>query len=71
MYILDLKLFGPAYSGLEYDYRGLCHVYETLSDRDNLEKYVEIMQDWRVLRAENEEGQVCSILKMEKVIMGL
>ena len=27
---LGLKLFGPGYSGLEYDYRGLLRIYQEL-----------------------------------------
>jgi len=54
---INLKLFGPAYSGLDYDYRGLCHVYEQLEDITNLLKYSDISENWRVLRAENEEGR--------------
>lgn len=54
---INLKLFGPAYSGLEYDYRGLCHVYEELEDRENLLKYTDTTENYRVLRAENEEGR--------------
>lgn len=58
LFFVDLKLFGPAYSGLEYDYRGLCNVYEKLEDRENFLKYQDITENWRVLRTENEEGRV-------------
>lgn len=54
----DLKLFGRAYSGLEYDYRGLIHIYEVLDDHDNYIKYNNMMEDWRALRSEVEDEQV-------------
>lgn len=54
----DLKLFGRAYSGLEYDYRGLIHIYEVIDDHDNYIKYNNKMEDWRALRTEVDNEQV-------------
>jgi tetratricopeptide (TPR) repeat protein len=48
-----LRLFGATYSGLEYDYRGLCHVYEEIGDTDKYFEYANVLEDWRHLRAEN------------------
>jgi len=44
------QLFGPSYSGLEYDYRGLIQVYQMTT---NFEKFIEftgVLQDWKILR---------------------
>lgn len=49
-----LKLFGQTYSGLEYDYRGLLHVYEELSDNFNYRKYSDILDEWRILRSDEK-----------------
>lgn len=49
-----LKLFGQTYSGLEYDYRGLLHVYEELHDNDNFVKYCDILDEWRILRSDEK-----------------
>lgn len=56
--LTDLKLFGRAYSGLEYDYRGLIHIYEVIDDHDNYIKYNNMMEDWRALRTEVDNEQV-------------
>lgn len=53
-----LKLFGESYSGLEYDYRGLCHVYESLEEIDKYLEYHEILETWKVLREGREEESV-------------
>ncbi|CAB0006437.1 unnamed protein product [Nesidiocoris tenuis] len=45
-----LKLFSEAYSGLEYDYRGLIHVYTHLNQMDNAEGYLRIIEQWKRLR---------------------
>lgn len=36
---IGLKLFGPGYSGLEYDYRGLIRVYQETQDWTNFFSY--------------------------------
>lgn len=53
-----LRLFGESYSGLEYDYRGLCHIYELLNDLDKYLEYSRILDNWRNLRRRNEELEV-------------
>ncbi|KAB0793914.1 hypothetical protein PPYR_13534 [Photinus pyralis] len=47
---ISLKLFGVFYSGLEYDYRGLIHVYTELNDIPNMLHYTHIMREWKFLR---------------------
>lgn len=51
---ISLKLFSETYSGLEYDYRGLMHVYESLGDLDNVTSYMSTINRWRQLREETE-----------------
>ncbi|XP_073834237.1 protein interacting with APP tail-1 [Musca autumnalis] len=57
---ISLRLFGRSYSGLEYDYLGLCHVYETLREYEKYLQYAHILENWQILR-----GQ---ILTMNKTI---
>lgn len=54
------KLFGPSYSGLEYDYRGLIQVYHMTR---NFEKFVEFrttLEEWKISRdaKDAEQGSV-------------
>ncbi|XP_055586241.1 amyloid protein-binding protein 2 [Uranotaenia lowii] len=51
---ISLRLFGESYSGLEYDYRGLIHFYEITGDRAQYDHYNNVLEDWRVLREENQ-----------------
>lgn len=51
---LGLRLFGQTYSGLEYDYRGLLHVYEELHDNENYLKFCDILDEWRILRSDEK-----------------
>ncbi|KAH8420495.1 hypothetical protein KR009_010828, partial [Drosophila setifemur] len=51
--ILGLRLFGHSYSGLEYDYLGLCHVYETLHDFEKYLRYAHTLENWQILRGQN------------------
>lgn len=44
---ISLNLFGSAYSGLEYDYRGLINVYSELEDVNGMLLYNQKMRDWR------------------------
>lgn len=48
--ILDLQLFSDTYSGLEYDYRGLIHVYDKLGDVSGQAEYTARLAHWRELR---------------------
>ncbi|XP_075220244.1 protein interacting with APP tail-1 isoform X2 [Lycorma delicatula] len=50
---INLKLFGHAYSGLEYDYRGLIHVYELLGDAEKWRSYTLILSTWKDLREQH------------------
>ncbi|KAF7990452.1 hypothetical protein HCN44_000257 [Aphidius gifuensis] len=47
---INLKLFGKSYSGLEYDYRGLLHVYSELDEIDKILEYTDILNTWKELR---------------------
>ncbi|KAK3907270.1 Amyloid protein-binding protein 2 [Frankliniella fusca] len=47
---IGIKLFGETYSGLEYDYRGLCHVYGKLDDVERVAHYTLVLNQWKVLR---------------------
>ncbi|XP_026481902.1 amyloid protein-binding protein 2-like isoform X3 [Ctenocephalides felis] len=55
---ISLKLFGETYSGLEYDYRGLVHVYHELNDNDKMWQYEETLSRWRQLRRDQVPNQV-------------
>lgn len=51
---ISLRLFGESYSGLEYDYRGLIHIYEITGDQTRYDQYSHILDEWRLLREENQ-----------------
>ncbi|KAH9632881.1 hypothetical protein HF086_002703 [Spodoptera exigua] len=44
---ISLKLFGERYSGLEYDYRGLVHVFTQLKRHDRANHYNRLLQHWQ------------------------
>ncbi|CAL8070254.1 unnamed protein product [Calicophoron daubneyi] len=44
---ISLDLFGPTYSGLEYDYRGLQRVYHELGNRAQMKYYQNLFDKWR------------------------
>ncbi|XP_068158338.1 amyloid protein-binding protein 2 [Drosophila tropicalis] len=50
---ISLRLFGHSYSGLEYDYLGLCHVYETLHEFEKYLQYAHTLENWQILRGQN------------------
>lgn len=50
---ISLRLFGRSYSGLEYDYLGLCHVYEELREYEKYLKYANMLDNWQILRGQN------------------
>ena len=52
------KLFGPSYSGLEYDYRGLIQVYQLTRNYEKFLEYQEILDQWRVSREAKAAEQV-------------
>ncbi|KAG5683924.1 hypothetical protein PVAND_013182 [Polypedilum vanderplanki] len=51
---ISLRLFGQTYSGLEYDYRGLLHVYEQTNDNENYIKFCDILEEWRLMRSDEK-----------------
>ncbi|EEC17473.1 amyloid binding protein, putative, partial [Ixodes scapularis] len=50
---IGTKLFGEAYSGLEYDYRGLLRVSMEMSKTDQVLRYTRVLEEWRQLRQRN------------------
>lgn len=47
---INLSLFGPAYSGLEYDYRGLMNIYNKIVDPASALYYHTRYREWKALR---------------------
>ncbi|XP_011860542.1 PREDICTED: amyloid protein-binding protein 2-like [Vollenhovia emeryi] len=54
---ISLKLFGKGYSGLEYDYRGLLHVYNKLDDYEKISEYTDILNHWKELRDKHAQSE--------------
>ncbi|XP_037294609.1 amyloid protein-binding protein 2 isoform X2 [Manduca sexta] len=54
---ISLKLFGERYSGLEYDYRGLVHVFTQLKKHDRADHYNRVLQHWHELREQSKAEQ--------------
>ncbi|XP_049873684.1 amyloid protein-binding protein 2 [Pectinophora gossypiella] len=54
---ISLKLFGERYSGLEYDYRGLVHVFTQLKRHDRADHYTRLLQHWHELREQSKQEQ--------------
>lgn len=52
------KLFGPSYSGLEYDYRGLIQVYQQLHNWEKFLEFTQTLTEWKVLRDERDAETV-------------
>ncbi|XP_059092602.1 amyloid protein-binding protein 2-like [Tigriopus californicus] len=50
-------LFGPAYSELEYDYRGLIQLYQQLEDYDKYLEYFHKFENWKLLRDRRHEEE--------------
>ncbi len=44
------KLFGPGYSGLEYDYRGLLRLYNQVNNSVMAFEYGNILHNWNHIR---------------------
>uniref|UniRef100_A0A3P8UVM8 Amyloid protein-binding protein 2 n=1 Tax=Cynoglossus semilaevis TaxID=244447 RepID=A0A3P8UVM8_CYNSE len=44
------KLFGEGYSGLEYDYRGLIKLYNSVGNYDKVFEYHNVLSNWNRLR---------------------
>ncbi|KYN07725.1 PREDICTED: amyloid protein-binding protein 2 [Cyphomyrmex costatus] len=54
---ISLKLFGEGYSGLEYDYRGLLHVYNKLEDYEKISEYTDTLNHWKELRDKHAQSE--------------
>uniref|UniRef100_A0A1B6DWH1 Uncharacterized protein n=2 Tax=Clastoptera arizonana TaxID=38151 RepID=A0A1B6DWH1_9HEMI len=50
---INLKLFSETYSGLEYDYRGLMHVYDKLGNVEEMAEYTVMLARWKELREQH------------------
>ncbi|KAJ8044165.1 Amyloid protein-binding protein 2 [Holothuria leucospilota] len=44
------KLFGPGYSGLEYDYRGLMRLYSKTNNFEKMMEYHDVLNTWNRMR---------------------
>ncbi len=65
---IGVKLFGPSYTGLEYDYRGLIRVYQETQDWNKVFEYTYKLRDWKDLRRarEGDSSQETSILSSQQ-----
>lgn len=54
---ISLKLFGKSYSGLEYDYRGLLHVYTRLNEHPKVLEYTDTLNRWKELRDKHAQSE--------------
>lgn len=54
---ISLKLFGKSYSGLEYDYRGLLHVYNKLDEYEKILEYTDTLNHWKELRDKHAQSE--------------
>ncbi|XP_011699990.1 PREDICTED: amyloid protein-binding protein 2 [Wasmannia auropunctata] len=54
---ISLKLFGEGYSGLEYDYRGLLHVYSKLDDHEKIAEYTDTLNHWKEMRDKHAQSE--------------
>ncbi len=62
---IGVKLFGPSYSGLEYDYRGLIRIYHETQDWNKFFDFTYKLRNWKELRDQkNEVGEDESALVM-------
>ncbi|XP_031555036.1 amyloid protein-binding protein 2-like [Actinia tenebrosa] len=55
------KLFGDGYSGLEYDYRGLINLYDSLGDFEDSDKYKAILIEWKAIRERVSQNNVMDV----------
>lgn len=49
-FLAGKKLFGEGYSGLEYDYRGLIKLYNSVGNFEKVFEYHNILSNWNRLR---------------------
>ncbi|RZF36597.1 hypothetical protein LSTR_LSTR010708 [Laodelphax striatellus] len=61
----NIKLFSETYSGLEYDYRGLIHVYEKMGESEKQADYTLILHAWKDLREHIREAQPLVIAELQ------
>jgi len=59
--MIGRKLFGPTYSGLEYDYRGLIKVYQITNDLNKYMEYVNVLEEWRISRDTRQAEQTVEV----------
>lgn len=62
---INIKLFSETYSGLEYDYRGLIHVYEKMGESEKQADYTLILHAWKDLREHIREAQPLVIAELQ------
>ncbi|CAB4055661.1 Amyloid protein-binding protein 2 [Lepeophtheirus salmonis] len=55
---IGIKLFGPGYSGLEYDYRGIIRVYQEIEDWPNYFVYTYKLREWEELQGLRNHDEV-------------
>ena len=55
------KLFGPGYSGLEYDYRGLLRLYQFTGNTDKAYEYSLVLHDWNRIRDHTNSEEKCPL----------
>ncbi|CAG9786968.1 unnamed protein product [Diatraea saccharalis] len=65
---ISLKLFGERYSGLEYDYRGLVHVFTQLKQHHRAEHYNQLLQHWHMLREQSRAEQQQPAIEDEQLM---
>ncbi|XP_046840274.1 amyloid protein-binding protein 2-like [Xenia sp. Carnegie-2017] len=51
-------LFGDGYSGLEYDYRGLIHIYKSTGNFEAMLNYSHVLDRWHELRKNKSDSEV-------------
>lgn len=49
-FLTGKKLFGEGYSGLEYDYRGLIKLYNSVGNYEKVFEYNNVLSNWNRLR---------------------
>ena len=68
---IGVRLFGVGYSGLEYDYRGLMHLFAKLEDWPRYQEFQQKLEHWHTLRvrkkAKENDGESKVIETLENV----
>nr|XP_033342833.1 amyloid protein-binding protein 2 isoform X1 [Megalopta genalis]XP_033342834.1 amyloid protein-binding protein 2 isoform X1 [Megalopta genalis] len=55
--LLDINTFGKSYSGLEYDYRTLLHIYIKRLEHEKVLQYETLLDEWKILRLQRTESE--------------